>query len=215
MARLRINWSTMQQVAPVAAATGEAQATESTRTSLRAEKPMLIYVTDDDASNKNTRKLEQIVFANEQVGIGAKFFETIRMTSGNALQDRILKDAGSKTPRLVFLSRDYKVHGVMEGRISAGKLLKTMKGLAKKEYVNSFDTMVRGYVKLLNNLDRLEGKKAQIADSRARLQAKPNKSKAKKIDREEKAYQKDVEEWSAEEKALLAFRRKGDAKPEA
>ena len=184
---------------------------------MRADKPMLIYVTDDDATGKLTRKLEDVVFANEQLGIGTKFFDTIKVSAGNALQDRMLKDAGKGTPRLIFMTRDYKVvavHG--KTKMTAGKVIKSMKRLAKMEYKSSFEKMVRSYTKLLNNLDRLEGKKAQIADMRARLQNKPSASRAKKLEREEKKHQKEMDEWRAAEAKVLEFKsREPKKKPEA
>ncbi len=107
---------------------------------------MMIYITDDDATSKLTRQLEDVVFANEQLGIGTKFFDTIKVSAGNALQDRMLKDAGRGTPRLVFMTRDYKVVAVNgKSKLTAGKVIKSMKRLAKKEYKSSFERMVRSY----------------------------------------------------------------------
>jgi len=205
----------MDSVAPSAASTGGDEAAKAVRNA-RAEKPMMIYITSEEGTDKLTRKLEDVVFANEQLGLGTKFFETIKVSSGNALQDRMLKEAGRSTPRIVFLTRDYKVHAVMQkSKLSAGKLLKAMKSLAKKEYKSSFEKMVRGYTKLLNELDRLEGKKAQIADMRARLQAKPSPSKQRKMERAEKEFQKDMEDWLTREKKILAFKQKAEKKTEA
>ena len=183
---------------------------------MRADKPMMIYVTDDDATSKLTRKLEDVVFANEQLSIGTKFFDTIKVSAGNALQDRMLKEAGRGTPRIIFMTRDYKVtkvHG--KSRLSAGKLIKSMKLLARKEYKSSFEKMVRGYGKLLNDLDRLEGKRARIADMRARLQAKPSPSREKKLAREEKKYQKDMDDWREREQKVLEFKSRESKKTEA
>ncbi|MHC4930564.1 MAG: hypothetical protein ACYTGV_00015 [Planctomycetota bacterium] len=212
MALIRINWRQADSVAPDAAMTGESGVAEQGN-AVRAEKPMMVYITDNDPTGKQTRKLEDVVFANEQLGIGCKFFDTIKMSPEKADQDRILKDAGRRTPRIVFLKRDYKVHAVMQNKqLTAGKLLKSMKLLAKQEYVNSFDQMVREYGKLLNERDRLEGKKTQLSDARARLQKKPNASKAKKLARDEAAWQKDMDAWAQKEKELLTFRNKGEPK---
>lgn len=214
MALISINWKPADAVAPTAAATGDDTSTSKGSTALRSEKPMMIYITSDDNTDKLTRKLEDVVFANEQLGIGTKFFATIKVTAGNALQDRMLKEAGRDTPRIVFLTRDYKVHAVMEkSKLSAGKLLKEMKSLVRKEYKNSFDSMVRGYTKLLNELDRLEGTKAMLADKQARAQG--SASKLKKLAREQKKYEKEMEDWRAREKKLLEFQPKATKKTEA
>jgi hypothetical protein len=216
MALISINWRPMDAVAPTAASTGEDGTDATARNAMRLDRQMMVYVVADDATNKLTRKLEDVVFANEQLGIGTKFFDTVKVTNGNALQDRILKDAGKSSPRLVFVTRDYKVHAVMEkSKLSAGKILKAMKALAKVEYKSSFEKMVREYTKLLNELDRLEGKKAQLADMQARLQAKPSPSKQKKLERERKKYEKAMEDWRAREKKCLTFKPKAEKKPEA
>ncbi len=202
-------------MAPQAAGTGDADTSASVRSS-RADKPMMIYITDDDATSKLTRKLEDVVFVNEQLGIGTKFFDTIKVSAGNALQDRMLKEAGRGTPRIIFMTRDYKVMKVhSKSRLSAGKLLKSMKLLARKEYKNSFEKMVRGYTKLLNDLDRLESKKALLADKRGRLQAKPSPSKEKKLARQEKKYQKDMDAWREREQKVLEFKARKSKKTEA
>ncbi|MHC4817074.1 MAG: hypothetical protein ACYTF8_03290 [Planctomycetota bacterium] len=178
---------------------------------MRAEKPMMVYVTSDDPTDKVTRKLEAVVFANEKVCLGAKFFDTIKVSAGDALQDRILSENGRYSPRLVLLTREYKVVAVLQKKqISGGKLLKAMQRVAKMEYATSFDTMVRNYTKLLNELDRLESKKSAIADQRRRLQEKPNKSRDKKIARDEAKYEAEMNEWKKKEEAVLKFRVKGE-----
>ena len=133
-------------------------------------------------------------------------------------RDRVLSEATKRkeAPHLVFLSRQYKVLKVLSGKgISAGKTVKTMKVVAKKTYANSFDKMVKGYIKLLNKLDQLEGTKQRLADGRARLSAKPNPSKAKKLDRDEKEYEKAVDQWSKDEAKLLEFKVKAAKAPKA
>jgi hypothetical protein len=128
------------------------------------------------------------------------------VSAGDALQDRILKTK-TRVPRMVFLRRDYSVHAVLQQRqLTPGKIIKVMKSLVKKEYVNSFDKMVKDYIKLLNELDRLEGRKTQLADTRARLAGKPNKSKAKKLARQEAEYQAERDAWVEREKQILELK---------
>jgi len=217
MARLNIKWRSLNEVAPQAVTTGETvenaeeNAEETKQTSMRAEKPMLVYVTSDDPTDKDTRKLEAIVFANEKVGLGAKFFDTVKITHGDSLQDRILKENGRYAPRLVFVTRDYAVSDVLQKKqLTAGKLLKAMKKLAKTEYATNFEAMVRDYTKLLNELDRLESKRAALADQRRRLQEKPNKSRDKKVAREEADLEVEMDAWKKKEEAILKFRVKGE-----
>ncbi len=171
---------------------------------------MIVYVPSDDPTDKTTRKLEQVVFKNEKLGVGAKFFDTIKVSAGDAAQDRIL-NTKTRVPRMMFLERDYSVHAVLQQRqLTPGKILKAMKSLVKKEYVNNFDKMVKDYIKLLNELDRLEGRKTQLADTRARLAGKPNTAKAKKLERMEAEYKADRDAWVEKEKQILALKTKGD-----
>ena len=103
-------------MAPKAASTGDAQASEGSGR-LVADKPMLIYVTAEDATSVATRKLEDISFKDERVAIGAKFFRCIKISAGDAAQDRLLKEAGSATPRLILVKRNYEVIKVLEKKL--------------------------------------------------------------------------------------------------
>ncbi len=206
MARLRINWRTMTDVAPQAVTTGD-RAEDATNTSRFADRPMMVLVTHRDPTDKMMNRLDAVVFANEQFALGTKFFDTIRISEADASRDRVLAKAGRGVPRLVFLTREYKVAKVLSGRgISAGKGLKAMKLLSKKSYVNNFSKMVKGYIKLLNKLDQLEGTKRRLADTRSRLSRKPDRSKAKKLERDMKEYEKDVVKWAEQEKKLLEMK---------
>ena len=216
MAKLSISWQPASVIAPKAVTTGMTEDQSAVAHEMRAEKPMLIWVQDDDPTNKLTRKLESVVFPGERVSVGTKFFKCIKISAGDALQDRILKEHGRSTPRLLLMDREYKVKKVLQGKgISGGKLLKAMKLVVRGEYKTSFDKMVRGYIKLLNDLDRFDSKRSLLADKRARLSAKPSKSKAKKIARDEAKLQKDMEAWEKAEAKLLELRKKGEKKPEA
>lgn len=213
MARLNIKWKTQSSVAPQAAATGEAKATENAGRA-RADRPMLVYVMSDDNTDSTTRKLEDVCFADERVSIGSKFFDCIKVTAGDAMQDRLLAANGDSTPRLVVLTRDYDVQDVLEKReLSSGKLVRALSSAVRKDYANSFDSMVRDYGKLLNELDRLDGKRALIADKKER--AGDNKSKLKKVEREAAKLEKEMDAWKKKEEKLLAFKLKDAEKPKA
>jgi uncharacterized protein YlxW (UPF0749 family) len=74
----------------------------------------------------------------------------------------------------------------------------------------NFEAMVRDYTKLLNELDRLESKRAALADQRRRLQEKPNKSRDRKVAREEADLEVEMDAWKKKEEAILKFRVKGE-----
>ncbi len=173
---------------------------------MRAAKPMMIYVTSEDETDTLTSKLEQVVFKSEKLAIASKFFDTIKMSAGDAEQDRLISKAGKKAPRIIFLTRSYGVSKVLEGRrISAGKLTKAMSSLVRKEYKTNFNKMVKEYAKTLNELDRLEARQTQISDVRARLAEKHNAGRLKKLNRQQKQYTKDREAWQKKHDQLLSF----------
>jgi len=210
MALIRIDWRASSTVAPKAAATGDAEEAATANTATHLERPMMVFIPGDDETESTMRKVQDVVFANEQFAIGSKFFDTVKISAGDSLQDRVLASAGKETPRIVFLKRDYSVHSVLEGKgISAGKLVKVMAQVVRDEYEDNFDSMIREYGKLLNERDRIEGKRAALADQQARLAEKPNPSKAKKLERDAKEIEEETLKWEADHKALLGFRLKG------
>jgi predicted nuclease with TOPRIM domain len=97
-------------------------------------------------------------------------------------------------------------------QLSPGRVIRAMKRVVLKEYKTNFDKTIKGYTKLLNELDRLEARKAQIADLTARLKEKPNVSKQKKLQRMEKEYLIERKAWDEKERKLLTLEPKGDAK---
>ena len=211
MARLQIRWEQASSIAPQAASTGEAEAKQDAGSRV-AKRPMLIYVTSDDATNTQVRKLEDICFKDERVGIGAKFFRCVK---ADALQDRLLKEHGKKAPRLILVKRDYGVVKVLEGKaLSASKLNKALAKLAKSEYKTSYSAMLSKYAKLLNELDRLDDVRATIAADEKRYAADPRKykSKLKKLAKKKAEYEATMKEWKASEAALLEFKPK-DVRP--
>jgi hypothetical protein len=208
-ARLKIKWRVDTEVAPDAG-----RADPSTiDPSEWAEQPMMIYIPSDDPTDSITRKLEKVVFPNEKVAIGAKFFDTIKISARDALDDRLLTEHAEVTPQIVFLKRDYTEHAALQQKqISASKLLKAMRSVAREEYVNDFDTMIRTYSRLLDELDRLEAKREALAKQRKRLEAQPNAAKIRQLERDEEAYDAAMEAWLEKEEKLLALRPKGAKK---
>ena len=214
MARLNIRWEGKSSVAPQAASTGDAQSADESAGKRYAERPMLVYVTSDDATDSTARKLEDVAFADERIGIGSKFFKCVKITAGNALQDRLLKEHGKATPRLLFIKRDYTVVATLENKkLKPGTIVKAMSKLARAEYKDNFSSMVSSYGKLLNELDRLDGVRAQNAESARKLQEKPSASKQKKLEKDIAKYEKSMEAWKKAEEKLLAFKEKPLKKP--
>jgi hypothetical protein len=210
LARLQIRWEQASTIAPRAAATGDAEAKQGDG-ALVAERPMLIYVTTDDVTDNDVRKLEDICFKDERVGIGAKFFRCVKVSAADASEDRLLKEHGKDAPRLLFVKRDYEVVSVLEGReLSASKINKSMEKLCREEYTNSYSSMQSKYAKLLNELDRLDDVRAKLAADQERYGSDPAKyrSKLKKLEKSKADFAKDMEDWNKAEAAILELKLK-------
>jgi hypothetical protein len=120
----------------------------------------------------------------------------------------------ASTPRIIFLKRDYTVVTVLEGNELGRRPREGDAAGRGQEYTNNFDTMVRDFISLLTHLDRLESKKAAIEDQKRRVAEKANKSKEKKIARDEEEYKAEMEAFEAKKAKLLEFKAKGaDEKP--
>ena len=224
MARLTISWQTVNSVSPKAATTKAEDLEEQTeeakpeaQSSMRADRPSIVFVTADDPTQKIMRKLEDVVFKDERICIGAKFFRCVKVTEGDALQDRILRETGKTAPRVVLMNCDYSVSSTLEGRsISASRLGKAMQKAVKKDYTNDYDKLLKSYAKLLNEFDRLEATRTKIADTEKRLRDKPSASKSKKLERMRAEYEKDQADWKEREAKLLELQLRNDPdKPEA
>jgi hypothetical protein len=210
-AKLTIHWLVVTTVAPDAAATG---ADSEPAGKAEWDRPMMIYIPSDDPTDAITRKLEGVVFKNEKVAIAAKFFETLKISRKHALDDRLLASHTDPTPQIVFLRRDYTEHAALHKKqISASKLLKAMKSLVREEYVNDFDTLIRAYAKLLDELDRLESRREALEQQRKRLEEQPNAARLRKLEREEAAHEAAMDAWMEKEEKLLELRRKGEKAP--
>lgn len=214
MAKLGIDWKGQDHVAVKAAATeseeGDSAAAQPVKggSALVAERPMWVFVTADDPTNEKMRKLEDNIFKNEDVGVGSKFFHCIKISEADAARDRILKEAGRGTPRLLFLRRDYTVASVLNAdQLTAGKVLKGMKSLVAENYKNSFDSVVSEYKKMLNELDRLDSVRTNLE---AKRQKADNASEQKKLERDQAEYEKDMAAWNEKEQKLLQLQKKGE-----
>ncbi len=173
---------------------------------------MVIYVTADDETSGVARKLEDISFKDERVAIGAKFFRCVKISASDAAEDRILKVNGKSTPRLIFMKRNHQVVRVLEGRkLSASKINKAMAKLCSAEFKNRYGSMLSGYAKLLNELDRLDDVRTKLAADAKRIadsKKKKNVSKRKKYDKAKADFDKKMKAWNASETKLLELKLK-------
>ena len=214
----------MSRVAPQAETTGgeliSEEEAEAVNTALISDKPLWVYVEDEGQNESLNRKIRDVVLAQEKVGVGSKFFKCVKVSAADAERDPILSKAGKRTPRMIFLDRQFKVIAVLQGRqISQGKLRTAMTRVVGKSYKNKFRSMTREYIKLLNLLDRLDSDRRNIDTLRARVQGESGKASRRKLEKKlakkEGEYDKEMKEWEGREQKVLAFRLKGAKKVES
>src|SRR5262245_51125756 len=124
-----VSWKSQERVSPnndvVTAKDGDEKGAPAEVTR-RAEKPMMVFISDPvvvDAFDK----IEKVVLVDDRVLIGSRAFTCIRLTPEQAAKDKLLASAGKETPRIVFVTEDYKDTLVLEGsKLSVGGLWSAM-----------------------------------------------------------------------------------------
>jgi hypothetical protein len=120
----------------------------------RADKPILVFIESPGDTDAND-KIAKLVFDNNKVILGARFFKCIRMSAADAENDPILSEAGKRLPRIVMLTPDYEVGKVVDGKVSSSNVYKAMKSVASKSYKGSFERQVKALLKLPADYDSL------------------------------------------------------------
>lgn len=211
MAVLTIGWSSLP-ARPVAPETGAVTPSEGEKGAgtapadekaaparvQRAEKPMMVYIADPAVGDVAFDKVEKVVLTDDRVVIGTWAFKCVRMTPEQASQNDVLKEAGKETPRIVFISTDWKDVKVLEGnKLSVGGLWSEMQAQFKKCFEGNLETNVKAMLKVLTEFDK-------IANQRKVLEA------AK--EREDKPTPADEAKWKKEAEELDAAEKKANEK---
>lgn len=133
-------------------------------------KPLIVYLGSDapDAA-KAVAELDQKVFGDENVAVGARLFRAIRMKG-----DKVSKDhpfwstiGGKELPRVViFDAAGNKAGGLEGGELSASNLFKVMKKAASKTYKSDLDKVVKSTRELLDEMDQIEAKQKLLVEQK-------------------------------------------------
>ncbi|MHC5011391.1 MAG: hypothetical protein ACYTG6_10630 [Planctomycetota bacterium] len=141
------------------------------------DRPVVVYVCDPSSDCDEAENLEDVVFANEKIGLAVKAFRTIKMTPEDVERDPILQDNGTSVPRLLVVDPVKERVKVLEkGRLKASTFFSTMKTIANRFYKERLDKLVKEHLKLLTERDQLsneikvlEDKEERAADDEAKL----------------------------------------------
>lgn len=171
------------------------------------DRPVLAYVCPAGAVGDEYAKLDEIVFKNEKVGIGAKAFRTVKITPEDADRDPILKDQGKEVPRLLLVDPSKERVAVLEkGKLKPGSLFGEMKTIAGRFYKESLEKVVKSHLKFLTEQDQLANEQKTLREKITRLEqdadAKASKKDLEAVQEELKAVEKQLADLAQQQKDL-------------
>lgn len=126
----------------------------------RAERPFLVFIHDPE-SEKATD--DDKVFQDERVAVGARFFDCVRVSKGDAAEDRLLASFAPKAPILVLVRPNYEVAASHAARFNASKLFDAMCATMKKDYKNCVATVLKAQKDIEKERASLEREKEKLA----------------------------------------------------
>ena len=114
------------------------------------------------------------VLADERVATAAKFFKCVKLNGDDLSKSHDLYDElkGGKLPRMVVLSSEGKKVGSIEGKVSPTRLYSVLKKGAQSEFTVKLDSLVKQHRDLLNQIDKLDGRKKVLASKETRANGK-------------------------------------------
>ncbi|MEN8151372.1 MAG: hypothetical protein ABFS86_16265 [Planctomycetota bacterium] len=161
-----------------------------------------VYRPDDDRVNTNC---EANIFNNEGVGIAMKKFRTLRV-NWHDIPTETLQEEYKRTPAFFFFDPTGKLVTKSQGKKVDS--LSTFSKALDTTWRKSFNGKLRDYqkkmTKILDRLDRVDGRQQVLEQSRARLAAKPNPRKQRALDKEDAELGKQLEAIQKDEQKLLA-----------
>jgi hypothetical protein len=166
-------------------------------------KPLIVLLgTDLPDAAKKVAELDQKVFGDENVAVGARLFRAVKMKG-----DKVSKDhahwatlGGRELPRAIVVDATGQKAGTLEGNdLSASGLFKLMKKAASKTYKADLDKIVKETSSLLDEMDRIEAKQKLLAEQKKTAKG----SKVEQIAAEEQELAKQLKDVQARDAELL------------
>ena len=170
---------------------------------LDKSRPVLLFMESADPEQANTqKKINGLVFKDERVQIGTRFFTAVKLPWSRA-DERIAKLVGNKQlPTLAVFSLEGKRVGAIQSKHSPSKLFGLMKRAVKKDYSGtSLDAVVKKEQKILTEIDKIdsERKTLALAGGRKKVTTSAKREIEKKREllakREAKLLQSESELW--------------------
>ena len=109
--------------------------------------------------------------------MGARFFDCVRVSKGDAAEDRILKPFAGKAPILVLVRPGFEVAGSHAARFNASKLFDAMCATMKKDYKNCVATVLKAQKDIEKERAALEREKEKLAKLEEESKGSPKTEK--------------------------------------
>ncbi|MFQ5505659.1 MAG: hypothetical protein ACE5F1_12815 [Planctomycetota bacterium] len=167
----------------------------------------LLYLYDRNADPKKHDRFQQVLFANQGVGVALRLFRCGKLDLG--LDDGALAAYGKKAPLFIAFDAKGKRTGEVSMRgykTSSGPLLKLLARAARGHSKLSLPAFSKKYRSFLTQLQVLEGRQRTLTQKRARLADMPGsrgESKRAKLTKEEDRLAESEKALFAAEKKLL------------
>jgi hypothetical protein len=210
-----MKWTSKDRVSPETAVItprdGEAGTPEASAPVVEeariADKPMMVFITDG-AVVEGFDKLEKVVFTEDKILIGSRAFSCIKLSPEQAAKDKLLANAGKETPRIVFVTVDYKDTTVIEGsKLSVNELWKVMQAQYKKAYEGNLETMAKSMLKVLIEFDKI-GAARKVQEDKELRETKPSDGDKAEWAKTKKELDERQAKAEKERDALLKFEKK-------
>jgi len=160
-----------------------------------------IYRPDDEQVNNSCNAN---IFNNEGVGIAMKKFRTYRVNWHDMPTEKLQKEY-ENTPAFFFFDPTGKLVTKTRGKKvdSLSTFTKALSATWDKSFTGRLRAYQKSMTKILDRLDRVEGRKQVLDQGKARLAAKPNPRKQRALDKEESELNDLSAKIEADEQKLL------------
>lgn len=166
-------------------------------------RPAVVWFYDPDQDEAN-QSLESKVFTDESLALSLRMFRRYRVNVREISDERIREEYGG-TPSFHFFDPANAMLFTLAGKKVDS--LSTFDAAVEKAWRSSFTTsrkdFARDMTKILDRLDKVEGRKTNLALQKARLAEKPNPRKERELAAEEQELAKAAEAIAKDEKSLF------------
>jgi hypothetical protein len=168
---------------------------EEARRAHRHERPLLVYVYPEAASEKDDPRVaveEDPAFRQENVVVGARFFDCVRISEDDAREDRVLKAYAASAPCLVLVRPDFTPTKCLRGRFSANRIFPAMCATLEMDYENCLKKTLKEQGRLADELAKVYQRQAELAAMDLKIADERNAAKRQQMETKRKALAEEI-----------------------